>query len=89
MAGVSKTADKLGNMMYSRRMINCPDTDYVFGEDSKKEMKQEKSVMVEAPLSSQCFIRYWYIEVKAHKVKLQPVGVSRWRWKKEKQQKEM
>lgn len=84
MAGVTK----LGNMMYSRRLINCPDT-YVFGEDSKKEMKQEKSVTVEAPLSSQCFIRYWYIEVKAHKLKLRPLGVSRWRWKKEKQQKEM
>lgn len=42
MAGISKTAGKLGNMMYSRRLINCPDKDYVFGEDSKKEMKQEK-----------------------------------------------
>lgn len=49
---------QLGNIMYSRRLINGPDTDYLFREDSKEEIKQEKSVTVETPLSSQCFIRY-------------------------------
>lgn len=62
-------------MMYSRAVINWADTDYVSRKDRKKEIKQEKSETLEVPLSSQSFISYWLIEVKPHKVKLQPAGV--------------
>lgn len=39
MDGVSGTAGKFGIMIYSRRLINCTDTDYVFGEDRRKDRR--------------------------------------------------
>lgn len=71
MDAVSKTAGKFGNMIYSRALINCADTDYVFRDDRRKDMKQGKSETDEVLHSSQCFITYWYIVVKLYKVKLQ------------------